>query len=187
MDEEIANLNHFGCFQKVPRSEALKHGRLVKSKWVFKVKYNDDNTVQRFRARLVAKGFTQVPGSDFYETYSPVFSYTSLRTIFAVAAERNLPAAGSVGSKEFIHSAEIGRRAYVYGVPRRVPQDDGGRRTCGHALPPVDLWAEAKFKATSSEVIEISQSEWFQAACLRSVRLHQGHRQRSSHRLLLGR
>ena len=38
MDEEIGNLNHFGCFEKVPRSEALKHGRLVKSKWVFKVK-----------------------------------------------------------------------------------------------------------------------------------------------------
>ena len=55
MDEEIANLNHFGCFEKVPRSEAVKHGRLVKSKWVFKVKYNDDNTVQRFRAHLVAK------------------------------------------------------------------------------------------------------------------------------------
>jgi len=90
MDEEIANLNHFGCFEKVPRSEAVKHDRLVKSKWVFKVKYNDDNTVQRCRARLVAKGFTQVPGSDFYETYSPVFSYTSLRTIFAVAADRDL-------------------------------------------------------------------------------------------------
>ena len=83
-------LESFGCFEKVPRSEALKHGRLVKSKWVFKVKYNDDNTVQRFRARLVAKGFTQVPGSDFYETYSPVFSYTSLRTIFAIAADRDL-------------------------------------------------------------------------------------------------
>jgi hypothetical protein len=90
MDEEIGNLNHFGCFEKVPRSEALKHGRLVKSKWVFKVKYNDDNTVQRFRARLVAKGFTQVPGSDFYETYSPVFSYMSLRIIFAIAAEKDL-------------------------------------------------------------------------------------------------
>jgi hypothetical protein len=78
MDEEIGNLNHFGCFEKVPRSEALKHGRLVKSKWVFKVKYNDHNTVQRFRARLVAKGFTQVPGSDFYETQLTSFLIQSL-------------------------------------------------------------------------------------------------------------
>ena len=75
MDEEILNLQKFGCFKKVPRSQALKHGRLIKSKWVFKVKYNSDNTIQRFRARLVAKGFTQVPGSDFYETF-PLCSAT---------------------------------------------------------------------------------------------------------------
>jgi hypothetical protein len=90
LDEEIGNLNHFGCFEKVPRSEVLKHGRLVKSKWVFTVKYDDTNTVERFRARLVAKGFTQVPGSNFYETYSLVFSYMSLRTIFAIAADSDL-------------------------------------------------------------------------------------------------
>ena len=85
MDEEISNLEKFRCFNKVPRSQALNHGRLVKSKWVFKVKYNSDNTIQRFRARLVAKGFTQVPGSDFYETYSPVFSHTSFRSTLALA------------------------------------------------------------------------------------------------------
>ena len=49
-----------------------------------------DNTIQRFRARLVAKGFTQVPGSDFYETFSPVFSYTSFRTVLAIAAANDL-------------------------------------------------------------------------------------------------
>ena len=42
MDEEIANLERFKCFERVPRSEALQHGRLVKSKWVFKVKYESD-------------------------------------------------------------------------------------------------------------------------------------------------
>ncbi len=68
----------------------MKHGRLVKSKWVYKVKYNDDNIVKRFRARLVTKGFTQLQGSDFYETHSPVFSYTSLRTFFAEATDRDL-------------------------------------------------------------------------------------------------
>jgi len=49
---------------------------------------NDENTVQRFRARLVAKGFMQIPRSDFYETSSPNFSDTSLSTTFAVAAKR---------------------------------------------------------------------------------------------------
>jgi hypothetical protein len=46
--------------------------------------------VQRFRARLVAKGFTQIPGSDFFETYSPVFSYTSFRATLALAAAEDL-------------------------------------------------------------------------------------------------
>jgi len=90
MDEEIANLTKFKCFERVPRSEALKHGRLVKSKWVFKVKYESDGSIQRFRARLVAKGFTQAYGTDYWDTYSPVFSYTSLRTIFAIATERDM-------------------------------------------------------------------------------------------------
>ena len=43
MDEEISK-EKFRCFNKVLRSQALNHGRLVKSKWVFKVKYNSDNT-----------------------------------------------------------------------------------------------------------------------------------------------
>jgi hypothetical protein len=90
MQEEIDTLVRFNCYERVAKSDALEHGRLVKSKWVFKVKYNSDVTVQRFRARLVAKGFTQVPGSDYYETFSPVFSYTSFRSVLALAAAHDL-------------------------------------------------------------------------------------------------
>jgi hypothetical protein len=57
---------------------------------VFKVKYESDGSIQRFRARFVAKGFTQAYGTDYWDTYSPVFSYTSLRTIFAIATERDM-------------------------------------------------------------------------------------------------
>jgi len=88
MKKEIEMLTKFKCFDIVTEKDALRHGKLVKSKWVFKVKYQQDGDVERFKARLVAKGFSQRPGQDYVdgETYSPVFSYTSLRTIVSKAA-----------------------------------------------------------------------------------------------------
>ena len=88
MNKEIEMLTKFKCFNIVTEKDALRHGKLVKSKWVFKVKYQQDGEVERFKARLVAKGFSQRPGQDYVdgEAYSPVFSYTSLRTIVSKAA-----------------------------------------------------------------------------------------------------
>jgi hypothetical protein len=90
MQDEIDTLNKFHCFDVVPKAEALRHGRLVKSKWVFKVKMESDGSLQRFKARLVAKGFTQQYGVDYDVTYSPVFGYSSLRSILAKAANEDL-------------------------------------------------------------------------------------------------
>ena len=90
MQEEIDTLTRFHCFNVVPKAEALRHGRLVKSKWVFKVKMESDGGLQRFKARLVAKGFTQQYGVDYDVTYSPVFGYSSLRSILSKAANEDL-------------------------------------------------------------------------------------------------
>ena len=57
----------------------------VGSKWVFKVKYYDDGTIEKFKARVVAQRYSQVYGIDFEETYAPTVRYDTLRLLFAIA------------------------------------------------------------------------------------------------------
>ncbi|GBP81875.1 Retrovirus-related Pol polyprotein from transposon TNT 1-94 [Eumeta japonica] len=59
---------------------------VVQCKWVFKKKFDSDNKVT-YRARLVAKGFTQKAGIDYQETFSPVIRHSTLRLLFAISVQ----------------------------------------------------------------------------------------------------
>ncbi|SLM41026.1 Reverse transcriptase, RNA-dependent DNA polymerase [Lasallia pustulata] len=61
----------------------------VSMKWVFTVKKNLDGTIERFKARLVARGFTQVYGEDFTETFAPTVRVDTLRLFLAIAAKED--------------------------------------------------------------------------------------------------
>jgi hypothetical protein len=59
---------------------------VVGSKWVFKAKKDAAGNVIRYKARLVAQGFLQVPGVDYFDTFAPVARLASIRTVLAFAA-----------------------------------------------------------------------------------------------------
>ena len=60
---------------------------LVGVKWVYKTKVNEKGEIDRFKPRLVAKGFSQQPGIDFGETFSPVARQSTVREVLATIAQ----------------------------------------------------------------------------------------------------
>jgi hypothetical protein len=57
--------------------------REVTSKWIYKIKHAADGSVEKYKARFVARGFSQVEGIDYEYTFSLVARYTSICTIIA--------------------------------------------------------------------------------------------------------
>jgi hypothetical protein len=60
---------------------------VVSSKWLFKIKHVADGSIKKYKARFVARVFSQKEGIDYEETFSPKARYTSIRTIIALAAK----------------------------------------------------------------------------------------------------
>ena len=60
---------------------------VISVKWIYKTKQDANGNVQKHKARMVARGFTQQPGIDFNETFAPVTRMDTVRTVLAIVAQ----------------------------------------------------------------------------------------------------
>ncbi|KFD59182.1 hypothetical protein M514_28639, partial [Trichuris suis] len=76
---------------KVWELDDLPQGRKpISCKWAFKAKLDSQGRVHTYKARLVARGFSQKYSEDYDETFAPVVKHDTIRVLFAVAAARRL-------------------------------------------------------------------------------------------------
>ena len=90
MKKEITELLRNKTWELVDRSDLPRGKSVTKSKWVYDIKYLRDGTIERFKARFVACGYSQIFGKDFYHTFSATLRATSFRLLLSIAAGRKL-------------------------------------------------------------------------------------------------
>jgi hypothetical protein len=86
MEEEFSALMKNGTWHLVPASQA---SNIIDCKWVYKVKRKADDTIDRHKAYLVAKGFKQRYGIDYQDTFSPVVKAATIRLVLSIDVSRN--------------------------------------------------------------------------------------------------
>jgi len=86
MQDEFDALLANDTWTLVPRPPGVN---LVTGKWVFRHKFKADGTLDRYKARWVLRGFTQRPGVDYDETFSPVVKPATIRMVLTLALSRS--------------------------------------------------------------------------------------------------
>lgn len=100
MDKEISALEHNHTWDIVP----LPLGKcLIGCKWVYRIKYNSDGSVEWYKVRLVAKGYTQQEGLDYFETFSLVAKSVSVRVLLSIATVKGWP----------LHQLDVNNASYM--------------------------------------------------------------------------
>jgi len=88
MDEEMGALTSRGTWKLVSSpTDAV----IVGCCWVFTLKYRPDGSVDRYKARLVSKGYTQTSDIDYFEVFLPVARMNSIRILFSIVVNLSWP------------------------------------------------------------------------------------------------
>ena len=100
MSDEFSALRQTQTWLLVPRPPGVN---VVGRKWVFKTKHRPDGSIEKHKARLVARGFTQQQGIDYGDTFSPVVKPATVRLVLSLAVSRGWTLRQIDVSNSFLH------------------------------------------------------------------------------------
>jgi hypothetical protein len=100
--EEYEALLSNSTWDLVPRPPVVN---VVTDKWIFKHKLKADGSLDRYKARWVLRGFTQCPGVDYDETFSPIIKPATVWTVLTLAVSRGW----------FVHQLDV-KNAFLHGT-----------------------------------------------------------------------
>jgi hypothetical protein len=101
MEEEYGALLANQTWDLVPRQSGCN---VVTGKWIWTIKRRVDGTLERYKARWVLRGFTQRPGVNYDETFSPVVKPATVRTVLSLALSLSVLARAPARCQECISS-----------------------------------------------------------------------------------
>jgi len=89
MNEELDQIEKNDTWETIPRS---RDKNVIGTKWVFKNKMNGEGQVVRNKDHLVYKGYAQIEGVDFKETFAPAAQLEAIRIFLALSIHKNFKA-----------------------------------------------------------------------------------------------
>lgn len=72
-----------GVWELIPRSSDKS---VVTSKWIYKIKHVVNGSMEKYKARFIARGFSQKEGINYEETFAPTIRYTTIRSLISLDA-----------------------------------------------------------------------------------------------------
>ncbi|RVW43554.1 Retrovirus-related Pol polyprotein from transposon RE1 [Vitis vinifera] len=109
MNEEMKSLQKNETWELV---ECPPGKKPVGCRWIYTVKYKADGSIERFKARLVGKGYTQTYGIDYIETFTPIAKINTVRVLLSLAANLDWPLQQFDVKNAFLHG-ELSEEVYM--------------------------------------------------------------------------